>query len=385
MNPRLLLSALFCLFLTVLAGCGSSGSDILQPPVGVAPPPIVPPPPIPRPPIARVETYLLSADGGGGVGVYKVDPLTGVINEIAGSPFATANNLITLAVHPNGQLVYGGTDDTGFLEGFSLSPATGTLTPLPGSPIATVPDNNPFFDNSGEFLYVTGETTIDGFAVNATTGALTRLAGFPQAVPGLVEATTSSLSDDDTRLYLTDRGSNQIFVFSRNIETGALTQQSVVSSGATTPVGSGLTPDGRFLYVAHGDGTLVGFGVAGDGSLTQLPNPTVYSAAPALTYTLAFLNDLVYLGDGISRQMNAFRIGADGSLTQVAGFPRAGGGAGTLSYPFVFEAILYATDRANNRINAFTVNSNGSLNDVPGSPFTANGSPTKLAPAIVSF
>lgn len=345
---------------------------------------VVDPPPIH--PIARVATYLLSADRTGAVGVYQVDAVSGGLRAVDGSPFPTDHPLITLAVHPNGRLVFGGADDQPFLEGFSLDPPSGRLTRLPGFPIPSLADGSPLFDRSGEYLYVVGETAIDGYRVNADSGALLHLAGFPLAVPGMLGATTHQMSSDDRFLFVSDPDTDQLFAFTRNPQTGSLALLQQVPSGGDGPTGVGLTQDGRFLFAAHVDGTLTSFVVGGDGRLTASAGaPTVYAAGPTISYNLGFLGDVLYVGDAAGASINAFRIGANGALTQLAGYPRGGGGPAVLVYPFFFADLLYVSNGASNRISAFSIQADGQAQAVPGSPFPGSGSPTELDAAVVSI
>ena len=356
----------------VLAGCGGSSSDPL--------------PGIPINPIARVGTYLVAADLTGVLSVYGVDPVSGVLNEVNGSPFQAGNSLSTVAVHPNGRFVYGGVNDAAILEGFSLDPSSGALTPLENFPIPAALDGAPFFDNTGAFLYMPGETTIDGFRVNSTSGGLIRLPGFPLAVPGMLEATSYAISPNNNVLYIADRGSNQIFAFSRNAETGSLTLLEAEPSGAVEPTGLELTPDGQFLYAAHQDGLLPGFDIQPDGTLEPLAGaPVAYAAGQTLAWQMAVVDDVLFVPDAAGDLLNAFRIGASGNLTQVAGYPRSGGGANAFLFPFFFADILYVSDTANNAINAYLVDENGGTTPVSGSPFPGNGAPVQLDASVVSF
>ena len=375
---------IFTLVGLAVFGCGGSSTDIVPNPI--TPNPNTPIVPQPFTPIGRLATYLLSADRTGRIGVYTVDAVNGNLNAVAGSPFQTSYPLITLAVHPSGRFVYAGADDQPFLEGFSLTPSTGFLTRLPGFPISSLADGSPFFDSSGEFLYVVGDSDISGYRVNQESGALQPLPGFPLAVAGMQDATTFQLSDDDRFLFVPDRASDQVFVFSRNVDTGSMALVGQVPSGGDAPTGSGLTSDGRFLYIAHGDGTLTGFTVGANGSLTALANPaTVYAAGPTLSFTFGFFNDVMFVGDAAGKSLNAFRVGTSGSLTQLAGYPRAGGGPGVLAYPFFFADLVYVADGAGNRINAYTVDDSGNLQTVPGTPITGSGSPTELEGAVVGY
>lgn len=357
----------------LLAGCGGSSSDPL---------------PFPEPitPIARFNSYLVNADLDGALGVNSVDPVSGRLTRVNGSPFATSTSTINVAVHPNGQLIYAGSDASDLLQGFSLAPVTGGLTQIGGFPITSSLEGTPVFDPTGEYLYVVGEVDIDAFRVNATTGGLTRLAGFPQAVPGLLAATQVKFNNAGTRVYVPDTGSDQIFVFARNTNTGNLTLLENLPSGADEPIGIGLTPDEDFLYLAHEDGNLTGFDVEGDGTLTALAGfPVAYAAGPSLCYGMAFVDDVVFVSDAFGDLLNAFDIGPAGGLTQTPGYPVAGGGAEVYLFPSPFQNILYLPNTQDNLINAYIVNEDESVTPVVGSPFQGSGAPSGLGGSVVTY
>ena len=77
--------------------------------------------------------------------------------------------------------------DAGNVAGYAIDPSTGALSPISGSPFATGSDpKNVSTDPSGRFLYVAntrvgtlGYDTISGYAIDPTTGALTPLSGSP--------------------------------------------------------------------------------------------------------------------------------------------------------------------------------------------------------------
>lgn len=362
------------LFTLAVFGCGgSSGGNNPWDDAGITP-------------IGRIEGYVLNADFGGGVGVYRVNGTTGGLTEVAGSPFVSAGTPQAFAVAPGGRHIYAPSRGGTLLEGFAMDPPTGALSALPGFPMNSVPDGYPSLSPTGEYLYVSGESDVDGFRVDGSNGALTRLSGFPISVNGMTNAQTQKFSPNGRFLYVVDKDTDQVFIFTHNAATGALGVLGQVFSGGAEPTTVGIEPGGNFLYVAHADGTLVGFGIASNGGLVQLAGPaTVYSNSPSVTYRMDFINDVVYLGNGADGSLNAFRVTASGILNAISGFPRAGGGASALIFPFPFAPYLYTSDRSNNRIFGYLPTATGAANPIPGSPYTANGQPSSLEGVVVGF
>ncbi len=127
--------------------------------------------------------------------VYQVDPSTGALSPIAGSPFTVASSgqPIQLALDPTASFLYAPLA-AGGMAGFAVNPSTGALTNLPGSPFATSNDPsrpggtpasiaiNPATDT----IYISNfpYSNITEFAINQSTGVPTMLSGSPVAVPG---------------------------------------------------------------------------------------------------------------------------------------------------------------------------------------------------------
>jgi DNA-binding beta-propeller fold protein YncE len=70
----------------------------------------------------------------GGVTGYKIDPTTGALTAIAGSPFAAGETPISVAVDPTGKFAYVANIDSNDVSGFAIDPTTGALTAISGSP-----------------------------------------------------------------------------------------------------------------------------------------------------------------------------------------------------------------------------------------------------------
>jgi 6-phosphogluconolactonase len=122
----------------------------------------------------------------GGVAAFKMEPTTGVLTSVSGSPFSTG------PVGSPGQIVY----DTALgpfvyvalsnppsfqnlIAGFSVNQSTGALTPVPGSPFAAASTATMVLDPSGQFLFTgSSGTNIVGFKIGSD-GSLTALPGSP--------------------------------------------------------------------------------------------------------------------------------------------------------------------------------------------------------------
>lgn len=63
------------------------------------------------------------------VGVYSIDPTTGALAEISGSPFVTAIEAGSIAIDPAGKFAY--VPGASFVTGYSLNSTTGVMSPLP--------------------------------------------------------------------------------------------------------------------------------------------------------------------------------------------------------------------------------------------------------------
>jgi 6-phosphogluconolactonase len=121
--------------------------------------------------------------------VFFIDQSTGAITPVTGSPFATTFTPATLAVHPNGTLVYTFNQTvTGLspIEGFQFNTTTGALSPVASSPFTALAAQAGRFDQSGAYLSLHAPGTLFVATVNTTTGALSSI-GTPMTGVGAAE------------------------------------------------------------------------------------------------------------------------------------------------------------------------------------------------------
>ena len=85
--------------------------------------------------------FVANADSNS-VSVYTIDRSTGSLAEVSGSPFASGLNPVAVGVDPSDRFVYVANTavlpgNVSTVSGFTLDPTTGALTPVPGSPFVS--------------------------------------------------------------------------------------------------------------------------------------------------------------------------------------------------------------------------------------------------------
>lgn len=125
---------------------------------------------------------------------FNIDPTTGILTEAAGSPFAAQQGLFRALATPNGRFLYvTAPSDFGannLVLGYAIDPTTGALTPVPGSPYTvTAPNIFADMDESGQFLYTNSGNSLVGFRIDPNTGALTLTPGSPYPLTGVTGLT----------------------------------------------------------------------------------------------------------------------------------------------------------------------------------------------------
>jgi 6-phosphogluconolactonase (cycloisomerase 2 family) len=221
--------------------------------------------------------------GGNTVGVfaYSINPATGVLTKIAGSPFSQLSAPFGVAVDPTGRFLLV-VDTVGCptctppgINVFAINPTTGALSPVAGSPFkppAGVIDLQAVtVDPTGRFAYLVnnaGTCCVSSYSINSNTGALT-LTG--TTLPA--GANPEHITTDVVGKYAYVTGNDdQVFGYTIDNTTGALLAMAHSPFMCPSCATQGLRPDpsGKFLYVAdrfH----ITGYNInAGTGALTEL-------------------------------------------------------------------------------------------------------------------
>jgi 6-phosphogluconolactonase len=270
--------------------------------------------------------YVGSVNSGNLVG-YKINPVTGDLAPLPGSPFASGGlGTAGLAVAPGSRFLYVLDDN---IAGFRIDPVSGRLTQLPGSTFAPeIEANSIAIDPTGNYLYATATAvnTIFAFRINPTTGKLTTLPGSPFPTGG---NNPSSVTVDPLGnfLYVTNEWSDDASGFTINPATGGLTP----IPGSPFPIGVGpvsfsFDPLDRFAYVG-GASTTYAFSIAPTtGALVPLM-PKFFSNGNPETQTVDPRGKFVYTAAGMGvygytiGQVNLGPNNEAGDVTLIAGSP----------------------------------------------------------------
>lgn len=277
------------------------------------------------------------------VAVHRVDPLSGRLVEVPGSPFSVgAKSPYSISIHPSGRFVYVAARWGGVVA-FAMDEQSGVLTLVKGSPFAAQKRTRSVkVHPSGRFVYAVNaySNSISAYHVNEETGALSPVLGTPFSTgeAGVLAPELMHIMDAPPEaggapyrleihpsghfIYVTNWMGASLSVFAVNKQTGALTplSDSPVKVGGR-PYGVAVHPSGRFVYVTSWDSAAV-WGYAVDlesGRLMPLPT------SPFLTYggdpiSMAFnkAGTQAYVANVNSNSLTQFSVdAASGTLSLV--------------------------------------------------------------------
>ena len=219
----------------------------------------------------------------GSVSAYSIGA-TGALTAVAGSPFAAGTNP-QQGIAVTAGFVYVTNFGSSNVSAYSLNTSTGVLTPLATPTFATgAGPVSLAMDPAGKFLFTANSNSnnVSAFTVNAD-GSLT-------AVPG------SPFTAGNSPQYLvTDRTGTHLYVVNVNdvnLETtGTVEAYTIAANGALAvlnlyptdlgPEGLAVDAANKFLLVANcTGGSLSGFSINGDGTLTSLGTPLFLGGCP---------------------------------------------------------------------------------------------------------
>lgn len=274
----------------------------------------------------------------------------------------------------------------GFTVGEDGSPVSN------GSPVPTEPDGGPsgiVMAPDGHTAYVANRTagTVLAFAVGKD-GTLAPVSD-PEPTGGKMPF-GMALAPDGRTLYVSNIQSSTISVFAVGDDGTLALSGDPIPTESVQPRGLAITPDGRFLYVGHGiplaDPTndLDRYAIEADGSLSA-PRTVATIGGAGTGMGITPDGRFLYVATTNSDQLFGFSIGADGDLTGAPGSPyavpdHAEGIALSPDGRFLFLASAGQVRPDTNRaVSAFTVGDDGALDPVAGSPFEAGAGPVGIA------
>jgi 6-phosphogluconolactonase (cycloisomerase 2 family) len=202
------------------------------------------------------------------VSAFSIDASSGVLTPIPGSPFSGppavgGGGVNSIALHPSGNFLYSSGAFLG-ITGYAVDSGTGVLTQLAGSPFIPA---GAFFNSrivahpSGAFLYM-ADFDADGVRVFpiASDGSLgAEVAGSP--FPAGLGARAIAFDPSGRFAYVINDGDSNVTAFTVNVATGQLTFVGNTDTGIS-PFALSVDSSGKFLYVTNqGDGNVSAYSI----------------------------------------------------------------------------------------------------------------------------
>lgn len=376
--------------------------------------------------------YVYSVSKSNGtVSAYAIDYETGILNQIAGSPFTTPfTNPVTVVAAPNNQFVYviGGSQDAQ-VEEFQI----GTDGKLYGQHTYSMTGTYPTsatVDSTGTFLYVTftyqigytpasqGPGGVTIFPINQSDNSLgtpttLNVGANPVAIavsapacvasplipkPGstnCTSATGNATDGNNVYAYIVDQGTTgspaTVLGFAQNITTGALTPLSGTNAKTFQGASAGVQPTGivvdgttRFVYVTDAaQNEVIGYSIdrGFSGNLTALTGSPFGTGQYPVSLTIDPRSEFLYAANFNSGTISSFAIAqSSGNLSAVAGDTFTGGaGLSCVTIDPALGQFLYTTDTTVNLISGGELNTHtGVVSAVQDTPFPTAPLPSCL-------
>jgi 6-phosphogluconolactonase len=332
--------------------------------------------------------FLYVADrGSGDVSGYTIEPASGNLTAIAGSPFAAGGNPVAIAVDPTGAYAYVVNQLSANISAFTINRTTGALTAA-GAPIGTGSSpTSVAIDPSSSYLYVTGggnSGTVSVYTITAGTGVLAAVTGSLTATGRLPAAVTVDPLGEF--LYVANALDGTFSAFSISSGSGTLTfaPNSPFPCGAN-PKALALDPTGNNLYVANSAANTL-TGINGLPVSANAPPGTIGGSPFAtgitpISIAVDPVGNSLYVANQGANTLSGFKIGgAAGTLTAIPGSPFP---AGTQPAAVVVDPTglyAYAANSNSNSVSAYTIDPNsGALTPLSGLPIATGLIPVAIA------
>ncbi len=319
--------------------------------------------------------------------VYREDPNSGILTQLAGSPITAGSAVQSLVIHPSRKFMYAANagDSPGDVSLFTISSGGAINEVTPRTQAGTAPTVLAM-DPAGNFLYVgnSGSLNVSVFSINSTTGILSEVAGSPFQM-GL-SPLNLAVSPSGGFLYVTGVGfPGYIEAFSVN--QGQISNTPVPGSPFVTgngPYGLTISPDGGFLYTANKlDDSISEYTINSDGSLKPFSNSPI---GEQYTGPLALLIDksgkYMFVANQGSSNVAAYSIGAQGAaagaLNLLTNSPFATGASPSALAMDPNGKYLFVGNQTTPKIQSFQLDTGtGTLTSV--NTYTLPGAPTSIA------
>jgi 6-phosphogluconolactonase (cycloisomerase 2 family) len=267
---------------------------------------------------------LLFVSNGGDqtISAFAIDPTSGALTAVAGSPFASGLTLdacsgISLSATPDGRFLMASSN--GQIKTFSIG-AGGVLTSLSTAANPVVPNASMKISANGQLLAVSNGASVSVFSINPD-GSLTVVAGSPFAEAGTGTLAGLDFSSTSGLLFGAEASVTAGFADAWTIGANGALSSVAGSPFSTTAINSNvvlLSPNDSFLFASNqGSNSVSSYGVGAGGSLSSLGS---FGSAASLHAPVGMATDrsgsLLFVADD-TFGVAVFRIDGAGSLSQL--------------------------------------------------------------------
>jgi Lactonase, 7-bladed beta-propeller len=196
---------------------------------------------------------------------YSVNPDSGALTPVAGSPYPAGDSTSAIAVDSGTRFLYatnqGATGGPGSntISAYTIDVNTGGLAAVPGSPFpSALAPISVVVEPSGRYLYVANvhDNTISAFAINSGSGALTSVTGGP-VVAGVDGPRQLLVHPNGKFLYLATANESNVWSYAIDTGTGALTPLAGSPLLADVPIELAIDPIRQLVPSLQLEGTLL--------------------------------------------------------------------------------------------------------------------------------
>jgi 6-phosphogluconolactonase (cycloisomerase 2 family) len=253
------------------------------------------------------------------VSAFTVEPLTGQLTTVPGSPYSASPALQGIALTPDNKYLYTAGQS---ITAFSINQSTGALTQIADYPIGTnlgrlaiTPD--------GKYLYAPA-SGIYAYSIDPATGLLTAVPGSPFD-PG-VDFGGGAATPDSRFFYADGLIPNGVYAYSIQSNGALFTIFGSPYDDPNTPIDTEVDPSGRYVYIVNYGGGVSGWAIDQNfGTLTLLPGSPYATGGDAPNAIAVAPNGRAVVVDNQAQGTTAsLAIQPDGSL-QLRGTPQPAG------------------------------------------------------------
>lgn len=345
--------------------------------------------------------YVVNGSGNS-ISAYSIDPASGVLGVVNGSPFATAAGPSAITVDRDAGYAYVARQGTNSVVAYAIDITSGALSTVSGVSGST--GQRPtalMIDQASHFLFAANGNsgTVSILFVNPSTVPLALSTG-PQVTagssPSAIATSTPWVRYGQgiaAYVYVANAGSNSVSGYQINGSFSALTPV------AGTPVVTGIGPRalavdkaGKFLYVANtGSGTVGVYGIdtpagastnatANGGALTPIAGSPFAVGGTPNAIALDPLGRFLFVVSDTTNTIATYAIASStGALTSLTAITTTGISPAAVSVE-PSGKFLYVVNSGSNDVSGYAINAtSGALTPVAGSPYAAGDLPTAIA------